>query len=66
VTLGLNAQLIKNYEDSAVHGKLGYAWQAINTLIADAALHATISANAEVVECNARMIVANASNTGTV
>jgi hypothetical protein len=34
--LGLNAQLIKNYEDSAVLRKLGYAWQAINTLIADA------------------------------
>jgi YegS/Rv2252/BmrU family lipid kinase len=65
--LGLNAQLIKNYEDSAVHGKLGYAWQAINTLIADAEpFHAIISANAEVVECNARMIViANAQKYGT-
>ena len=31
--IGLNAELVKNYEKSAVHGKWGYALQAFNTLV---------------------------------
>lgn len=65
--LGLNAQLIKNYENSAVHGKLGYAWQAINTLIEDdQPFHAILTVNGERIECDARMIVvANCQKYGT-
>ena len=65
--LGLNALLIKNYEHSAVRGKLGYAMQAINTLIEDdEPFHAVITVNGEQIECDARMIViANSQKYGT-
>jgi diacylglycerol kinase (ATP) len=65
--LGLNAQLIKNYKNGAVHGKLGYAMQAINTLIEDdEPFHAVVSVNGEKIECDARMIViANSQKYGT-
>jgi diacylglycerol kinase family enzyme len=65
--LGLNALLIKNYEHSAVRGKLGYAIQAINTLIEDDELfHAIVTVNGEQIECDARMIViANSQKYGT-
>ena len=65
--LGLNALLIKNYEHSAVRGKLGYAMQAINTLIEDDELfHAIVTVNGEQIECDARMIViANSQKYGT-
>jgi diacylglycerol kinase family enzyme len=65
--IGLNALLIKNYEHSAIRGKLGYAMQAINTLIEDdEPFHAVITANGEQIECDARMIViANSQKYGT-
>ncbi|PRZ25185.1 diacylglycerol/lipid kinase family protein [Flavobacterium granuli] len=65
--LGLNAELIKNYEKSAMRGKWGYALQAFNTLIdAEKMFSVTITANNQVVECEARMIViANAQKYGT-
>ncbi|MDG2433214.1 diacylglycerol kinase family protein [Flavobacterium sp.] len=65
--LGLNALLIKNYENSTIRGKLGYAMQAINTLLEDDELfHAIIEVNGERIECDARMIViANSQKYGT-
>jgi diacylglycerol kinase family enzyme len=65
--LGLNAELIKNYENSAVHGKWGYAIQVFNTLIdREDPFVASIDANGAVIECEARMIViANAQKYGT-
>lgn len=65
--LGLNAELIKNYEQGAVHGKLGYALQTINTLIdSEEPFLAKITANNDTIACVARMIViANAKKYGT-
>ena len=65
--LGLNAELIKNYENSAVHGKWGYALQAFNTLMdREDPFVATIKANGKTLECEARMIViANSQKYGT-
>ncbi|UQD55012.1 diacylglycerol kinase [Flavobacterium sp. K5-23] len=65
--IGLNAELIKNYENSAIHGRWGYALQVFNTLIGKEELfEAIISANNAVIECEAHMIViANAQKYGT-
>ncbi|WP_414000235.1 diacylglycerol/lipid kinase family protein [Flavobacterium sp. W1B] len=65
--IGLNAELIKNYAKSSKHGKWGYALQAFNTLVdVDKLFAATITANNQIVECQARMIViANAQKYGT-
>lgn len=65
--LGLNAELIKNYENSAVHGKLGYALQVYNTLAdKEEPFTATITANGQIIECVAQMIViANSKKYGT-
>jgi diacylglycerol kinase (ATP) len=65
--IGLNAELIKNYENSAVHGRWGYVLQIFNTLIGTEELfHATITANNQIVECEAHMIViANSQKYGT-
>jgi len=65
--LGLNAQLVKNYENSDTRGKLGYAIQAITTLTEmDDPFSAKIEANNETIECEARMIViANSKKYGT-
>ncbi|MGV3698152.1 diacylglycerol/lipid kinase family protein [Flavobacterium sp.] len=65
--LGLNAQLVKNYENSDTRGKLGYAIQAINTLTElEEPFSARIEANGEIIECDARMIViANSQKYGT-
>lgn len=65
--LGLNAELIKNYEKSTVHGKWGYILQGFNTLKdLEEPFSATITANNQTVECVARMIViANAKSYGT-
>nr|WP_315222303.1 diacylglycerol kinase family protein [uncultured Flavobacterium sp.] len=65
--LGLNADLVKNYEESNLRGFWGYALQAYTTL-KDAAepFQATIVANNETVEHTARMIViANSQKYGT-
>ena len=51
--LGLNAELIKNYENSAVHGKWGYALQVFNTLVdKEEPFTATITANGQTIECS--------------
>ena len=65
--IGLNAQLVKNYENSATRGMIGYALQAINTLNEqDPPFLATIIADNRTIECEARMIViANSQKYGT-
>lgn len=65
--LGLNAELIKNYEKSALRGKLGYALQLFKTLLyAVKSFHVKIKINQQTLETNARMIViANSQKYGT-
>ncbi|EIA09184.1 transcription regulator protein [Flavobacterium frigoris PS1] len=65
--LGLNATLIKNYEEGSMHGRWHYALQAFKTLInTDVDFSATITTNSEVTEYQARMIViANSKKYGT-
>ncbi|MBP2284285.1 diacylglycerol kinase family enzyme [Flavobacterium sp. CG_23.5] len=65
--LGLNAELVKNYENATIRGKWGYALQAVNTLIDfEGPFTATITANDETINCVARMIViANSKKYGT-
>lgn len=65
--LGLNAELIKNYEKSSTHGFWGYILQAFTTLIdLDVPFEATIKANNKTIKCVARMIViANSTKYGT-
>lgn len=65
--LGLNAQLVKNYENSSTRGMIGYALQAITTLSEqEEPFKATITANNQTTECVARMIViANSQKYGT-
>ncbi|PWA03944.1 diacylglycerol/lipid kinase family protein [Flavobacterium psychrotolerans] len=65
--IGLNAELIKNYEKSSVRGKWGYVLQVFNTLIdMEGLFTATIAANNQKTACVARMIViANAKKYGT-
>lgn len=65
--LGLNAELIKNYEQSAIRGKWGYALQTFTTLNElEEPFVATIKANGNTIECAARMIViANSQRYGT-
>ena len=65
--LGLNAQLVKNYENSSTRGMIGYALQAITTLSEqEEPFTATITANNQTIECVARMIViANSQKYGT-
>lgn len=65
--LGLNAQLVKNYENSSTRGMIGYALQAITTLSEqEEPFEATITANNQTITCVARMIViANSQKYGT-
>lgn len=65
--LGLNANLVKNYEQSDVRGFWGYALQAFTALKeSEEPFVATISANNKIVEHTARMIVvANSQKYGT-
>lgn len=65
--LGLNADLIKNYEKSAIRGKLGYAQQAFKTLLhAGKTFHVNIKSNEQLFETKAQMIViANSQKYGT-
>lgn len=65
--IGLNADLVKNYEESNLRGFWGYALQAYTTLVdSNDPFVATISANKETVEHTARMIViANSQKYGT-
>jgi len=65
--IGLNAQLVKNYENSDTRGMWGYALQAITTLNErDPPFNAVVKANGQTIECEARMIViANSQKYGT-
>ena len=65
--LGLNADLVKNYENGDIRGKLGYALQTFTTLTEmEEPFFATILANNQIIECQARMIViANSQKYGT-
>lgn len=65
--LGLNAELVRNYEKSNIRGKWGYFLQAINTLMDfGEPFTAIITANNQTIECEARMIViANSKKYGT-
>ncbi|WP_281336469.1 diacylglycerol/lipid kinase family protein [Flavobacterium eburneipallidum] len=65
--IGLNADLVKNYEESDLRGFWGYAMQAFTTLKdAEEPFVASITANNETVEHTARMIViANSQKYGT-
>ena len=65
--LGLNAELVKNYENSSTRGKLGYALQVVTTLSElDEPFAAKITTKEQTIECTARMIViANSQKYGT-
>jgi YegS/Rv2252/BmrU family lipid kinase len=65
--LGLNAELVKNYEKNNIRGKWGYFLQSINALMDFGdPFTATIIANDQTIECEARMIViANSQKYGT-
>ncbi|KAF2519863.1 diacylglycerol kinase [Flavobacterium salilacus subsp. salilacus] len=65
--IGVNADLIRNYENGSMRGKLGYALQALNTLTdLGEPFNATIKANGESIETEARMVViANTNRYGT-
>ena len=65
--LGINAEMIKNYEKSSIRGKWGYFLQTFSTLIdLDDPFMATITGDFETIECVARMIViANSKKYGT-
>ncbi|WP_166920280.1 diacylglycerol/lipid kinase family protein [Flavobacterium poyangense] len=65
--IGINADLVKNYEESNWRGIWGYALQAYTTLVDSSdPFVATITANKETVEHTARMIViANSQKYGT-
>ncbi len=65
--IGLNAELIKNYENSSIRGKLGYALQAVNTLTdAELPFHAVVETKERKIETDAKMIVvANSQKYGT-
>ena len=65
--LGLNAQLVKNYESGTTRGKLGYAMHTFSTLTdMKEPFAAKIFANGEVVKVTARIIIiANSQKYGT-
>ncbi len=65
--LGINADLVKNYENSDTRGMWGYALQAFTTLKdLDAPFEVTVTANDETYQSAARMVViANSQKYGT-
>ncbi|MEO8774000.1 MAG: YegS/Rv2252/BmrU family lipid kinase [Gelidibacter sp.] len=65
--LGINATLIKNYDDSTIRGKLGYAIQTIPTLIeSDLPYRFSLELNEKKIEAEGVMIaIANANQFGT-
>lgn len=65
--IGINAELIKNYENSSIRGKLGYALQAFNTLAGlKPPFHAVVETHLGRIETEARMVVvANSQKYGT-
>ncbi len=65
--IGVNAELVKKYEEGSVRGKWGYALQAINALTElQDPFHVIIEANGNTTETDARMVViANTQRYGT-
>lgn len=65
--LGLNAELIKNYEDSGIRGKFGYFLQSIPTLInSNSPFDFTIETGTEnLKETGILLAIANANKFGT-
>lgn len=65
--LGLNAELIKNYQNSGIRGKMGYILQTINTLTdEELPFNAVITTPEGTTEVNSKMIViANSQKYGT-
>ena len=64
--LGINAQLIKYFEEGNIRGKLGYAKVALKVLFNKRLMHAVIKTEKEEIRTKAFMIViANASKYGT-
>ncbi|WP_031526869.1 diacylglycerol/lipid kinase family protein [Dyadobacter crusticola] len=64
--LGLNALLVKNYENSETRGKLGYAREMLKTLSEHENFTARITTPDEVIETDALIvIIANAQKYGT-
>lgn len=65
--IGLNAELIKNYEEGSIRGKLGYLLQTIKTLSDNEdAFHCRIETPEQTLETEARVIIiANSQKYGT-
>lgn len=65
--LGLNAELIKKYHQSKIHGKLGYFLQMFPTLLENQKpFHASISTEDTQIDTHAKVIlIANSSKYGT-
>jgi diacylglycerol kinase (ATP) len=64
--IGLNAQLIKHFEEGKVRGKFGYATKVIKTLWTKSVMSITISIKGKIVTMKALMVVlANATKYGT-
>lgn len=65
--IGVNAELIHNYENGTIRGKLGYALQALTTLTnLEEPFYTTIVVNGKSIKTEARMVViANANKYGT-
>lgn len=65
--IGLNADLVKNYENGSIRGKIGYVLQSVSTLIdLEPPFFATITGDFPTVSCEVRMIViANSQKYGT-
>lgn len=64
---GLNAELIRNYEKSAVRGKIGYLLQSIPTLVeSEYPFQFVIEANNKIIETEGILVaIANARSYGT-
>jgi YegS/Rv2252/BmrU family lipid kinase len=64
--LGVNAQLVKYFEQGNFRGKLGYALKVFKVLVRKRMMHVTIKTNKEEIKRTAFMVViANASKYGT-
>ena len=65
--IGLNANLIKNYEQGSIRGKLGYFWQSIATLYEQSPpFEVRIETDEQTLETEAKMVVlANSQRYGT-
>ncbi|NIJ53317.1 diacylglycerol/lipid kinase family protein [Dyadobacter arcticus] len=64
--VGLNALLVKNYENSETRGKLGYAREMLKTLSEHENFQVRITAGDQVIETDALIvIIANAQKYGT-